>query len=557
MKMFDFILNAHKYIVSYNTFTDNTINTNSPLKDIMDSNEAEHFIIIPYSMTGFRDGFVKVFQKYHLSELFDLSECFAGPSYGPYVFLHIVSQPVDRIKVSMYSKPAHPYRNDLFDDPVHNKVHISDKYLPEYLNYLESLDSWVKTGNQPEDSDFCMYRNLNSDGFNPKIVYPWFYMHFNDEIREILKGERVAKLSDMAEITGPNEDNKKTFEAVKIPENCSPSLLVDLLNKASAQIGLEPIIAKTLPINPFPSYPYIPDKDSIMGAAKNIKVHKNDIMMSSDGAQVFLVDKESSFDLFVPAGITIIRARKDISPEYLFIYLRSKIAWKIKRALTTNGSLTLDVSDFPVVMPVQDDSYYKEQFRKLSTPDERIYEKIVESIQRPENTVANILNAEMLREIIHNNEKLLQDCLKDDVTELNACFKAKAYKATVLMAGAVLETFLIDLISEIEGKNYFAKQKMVPDIDRKTKKQKTDQYGNGLTKKADLIDYIDMVFKNAEELGEKAHHIRNMRNSIHTKVCYNRSEKVCADTCKMVIDELNEILLARNNLVELLRLQNV
>ena len=133
------------------------------------------------------------------------------------------------------------------------------------------------------------------------------------------------------------------------------------------------------------------------------------------------------------------------------------------------------LGEFPIVMPEHDDAFYKEQFKKLSTPDERIYERIIEGIQS--NTVSSILDSELVKERISNNQRLLRENLKLDIAELNSCFHAGAYKAAALMAGAILEAFLIDWLSEIEEVNYFQCTKRVPNIDEATGKQKTNEDG--------------------------------------------------------------------------------
>lgn len=65
------------------------------------------------------------------------------------MFLHLVSKPVDFIKISVYKPPAHLYRDDIHD-PDCGKLRTSDRYTEEYLQYLKKLDHWRTTGTQPE-----------------------------------------------------------------------------------------------------------------------------------------------------------------------------------------------------------------------------------------------------------------------------------------------------------------------------------------------------------------------------------------------------------------------
>ena len=49
------------------------------------------------------------------------------------------------------------------------------------------------------------------------------------------------------------------------------------------------------------------------------------------------------------------------------------------------------------------------------------------------------------------------NAMQDDIQELKRCFDAKAYKSTLIMAGSILEAFLLDWLSEIDQEDYFKK----------------------------------------------------------------------------------------------------
>ncbi len=132
----------------------------------------------------------------------------------------------------------------------------------------------------------------------------------------------------------------------------------------------------------------------------------------------------------------------------------------------------------------------------------------------------------------------LCDSMKEDVDELDTCYSSGAYKATLILAGSALEAFLLDWLSEIDGKNYFEEP-------YKIRVQKAD--GTYRWEKKDQLNvYIDQI-KELErpdwmESSEKAHFIRKSRNSVHAKVCLKREIDINKETCRKVITYLKEIV---------------
>ena len=128
-----------------------------------------------------------------------------------------------------------------------------------------------------------------------------------------------------------------------------------------------------------------------------------------------------------------------------------------------------------------------------------------------------------------------------DIKELDICYASGAYKATLIMAGSILEWFLLDWLSEIDEKNYFEEpyQIQVLKNDGRYEWEKREQ----------LSVYIDQI----EEINhpdwmdssEKAHFIRKNRNSVHAKVCLRQELDIDKDTCKQVIMYLKEIVDSR------------
>ena len=119
-----------------------------------------------------------------------------------------------------------------------------------------------------------------------------------------------------------------------------------------------------------------------------------------------------------------------------------------------------------------------------------------------------------------------------DLLELDKCFNAKAYKATLILAGSILEAFLIDWLSEIDGIDYFEN----PYI--KNGKQKDTLYE--YIKSIEEINHPDWMKES-----EKALVIKDKRNLVHAKLCLNSNVSIDEKICREVITYLKEIIDAR------------
>ena len=110
------------------------------------------------------------------------------------------------------------------------------------------------------------------------------------------------------------------------------------------------------------------------------------------------------------------------------------------------------------------------------------------------------------------------------------------YSATIVM-GSVLEAFLIDWLSEIDGKNYFKEDYLVMD-------QKYHY-----RKRADLKDYINIIQKKRPDWidgSKKATEIRKKRNLVHARL-YIEEGEITKDICYEMLSNLEVIIHNRWN----------
>lgn len=134
---------------------------------------------------------------------------------------------------------------------------------------------------------------------------------------------------------------------------------------------------------------------------------------------------------------------------------------------------------------------------------------------------------------------MLRTHIDSDIKELKTCYDNKAYKAMVIMAGAILEAFLIDWKSEIDHTDYLETDLIV------TKK-------DGSKGKAELADYIYLIKKEYNpkwnRMSRKANKIRKTRNRVHVKVCLSKTEEITENSCLEIINDLKEIVESRETM---------
>lgn len=285
----------------------------------------------------------------------------------------------------------------------------------------------------------------------------------------------------------------------------------------------------------------------------NVTLQKNDILFTTMGnVKPFLVPDEVNETVYVSPHILVLRCR-DIQPEYLFLYLNSEVCQTIldsqKIGSFVQKITRRSVAKIPVIVPTKDEQEYKAQAYILTHIEKRSYQaqsdantRIVAYLnglqklqaKKAEN-VEDVLSMELLETLKVHSTNQLQEMLHDDWKELNDCFRVGAYKATLILAGSILEAVLIDWLSEIKGHDYFTEDYVITDR-------------NGRQKRADLIDYINEIkyIERPHWIDEatKAHEIRKKRNLVHAKLGIN-SDEINEETCRMVIDYLRDVIKTR------------
>ncbi len=134
--------------------------------------------------------------------------------------------------------------------------------------------------------------------------------------------------------------------------------------------------------------------------------------------------------------------------------------------------------------------------------------------------------------------------ISEDLEELDKCLQAKAYKATLILAGSILEAFLLDWLSEKDGIDYYENDYMVKCVNKKGEEYWKEQ--------DNLCAYIKNIpeLQKPKWMADHAHKIRIARNNVHAKLCLSKREGINEKTCKKVIGYLNEVIDARLKSIE-------
>ncbi len=212
--------------------------------------------------------------------------------------------------------------------------------------------------------------------------------------------------------------------------------------------------------------------------------------------------------------------------------IKAKIAEDNKQSDTTSAAVFLGGDLFFEIEQIKEkpeDNYFRrKRFLSLLKNLKALSYK-TEAVKELYKIAFDFLNSEY---------KDLSNAISEDIKELDICYSAKAYKATLILAGSILEAFLLDWLSEIDGVNYFEEpyKVLVRDKDGNThweKKEELYVYINNIEE----IEHPEWM-----EASEKAHFIRQKRNSVHAKIHLKHGYDINAFTCEKVISYLTYII---------------
>lgn len=369
-----------------------------------------------------------------------------------------------------------------------------------FQNYTNSIQEVLEVNETPlSGKDFIFYE-IDSKEFNNKQLNPRFYRPDLVENELKIRSEKWKKLNEIAEILIPRQINHAT---------------------------------KILSAKNF-EYPF-PKVIETSENGTDLILKRGDILISTiDTSKSFLITITPPNEIRVSRHLYVIRPRLDlVTPEYLFLYLKSETAQKyaarheigaVLRRITFEA-----LSNFPVVIPeagTQKQSI--ELFDKLFLQKgDNLVAEINKVLFSRQKISSKAIQKEFIMEVIANlreaKKELVGSILHSDFEEVEKCLQVHAYKSCLILCGSILEVVLLDWLSELDTKDYF----------------------EGKDKR--LIDIIEEL-RNYGVLGkafEKADNIRKKRNLVHPKQLLKTSAEINSEVCRKVLDDLKDVLQQR------------
>lgn len=455
-----------------------------------------------------------------MSAIFDLGpalrDCFDGD-----ISLFVLERELpDAVTIGVFEEKANIEYAIVSLDDDETEFEIIDPYRETIEQYLDSgtVDGiWLTTVNN-------QINLVEYSEFDPLLPYSYCYSKEFLALKEHLAQEDTRPLGEIASIIQPALDaGRRDFVAQRIS-----------------------------------GYPFKVELDSWELATDTV-IEQDDIIVTPEKA--FFVDEVPSPSRCVSPDSLVLRC-SDVSPRYLLLFLESRTGKALRRvhlaATDPSRPSADDYRGIPVIMPIRSEESIRSVFdyacnritsadqfdySVLSSPDGIASKVEYYFLSREDDSVASARRSfdnELTNIAITCHDASVKTMIGEDIAELESCFECGAYKATLILAGSVLEAVLIDWLSEMEGKNYFEEDYTVPDRRRA-----------GQTKPAQLIDYIDAIraIKRPEwmEEADKAHEIRKKRNLVHAKLCLKSSIEINEETCRMIVGYLVDIIKTRNS----------
>lgn len=241
-------------------------------------------------------------------------------------------------------------------------------------------------------------------------------------------------------------------------------------------------------------------------------------------------------DLVIANTQIIIRLHDSrFNSAYLTAYLNSeriKVYFERRKRGATIATLSKqDLADFEIVIPNSRTNLAAKSFLSslgnFDTPGEKI-KAIDQLLFRRSPLLDKPLQNELLSELHHKlqvtKNTQIRELFEVDLYEIEKCYKAGAYKASLVLCGSLLEALVLDWLSEVDQHNYF---------------EDTD-----ITNLETLINELRSAERLTQHEAHLAHDIRKKRNLIHPKN-YIVNSPLEKSVCEDVMNALKPLIIKR------------
>ena len=278
---------------------------------------------------------------------------------------------------------------------------------------------------------------------------------------------------------------------------------------------------------------------------------------TNDEFKPYFILNENKYE--IPLGMIglILRVKSNlITPEYVYLYVQSSFFKTLSTAIWLGQYKNLEdvvdeVAGLPVYLPNTDTplALNKELSQKYRDILDRTYRPYLfkkdgdyfSNALRPNKSV--VKEDALLDELLDScfkepHKRNLLNYISENMKELNVSIPNGAYRSAVVLIGSILEAFLTDWASELDGVNYFKVPYREVLVD-----------GRKLSRDMTLNDAICRIAKlikkwSAKEMAEA---IRVMRNGIHPRVFLDNGKNLTKRECEKAVKNLEAVIRSRYN----------
>ena len=502
------------------------------IEKILESDEDNYYAILMFNyvkLMSYQKVREQISEKYFINAIFAMPNIYNNFSNMPMFIFHFSKHACPNIKIAKYSHNIIEKSvripdevNRIFDDYKKGISRESEydievfksipfpKYTQEFTQFLEKTAKWANEGIRPNSDEKYNIFEVSREKFDP--LNPDIEMYTNEALTffENLYNEDIIEMQDVARI----------IRAVKYNNKDS------LINTYKCFTGGN----LQYPI----CYNNLPKKEAV---GEHTLLQKNDILVNSIGTSYhyILLKDEIPDDVRASNGIMIIRPT-GISPEYLFLYLQSEQAKRYLGYVNYTIQLVPSVMNkIPIIKPCEEMVLQAEKtFINLFMPEKVDRVNVINDMLRQNKIVSDekpfqtLLEDELIDNLKLFKADLITDLLKSDAEELKKCFEVEAYKACLIICGSILETVLLDWLSEKECTDYF-----VNDEDMQI----------SLCKVINRIKYLQKP--KWQKVADEAHDIRLKRNLVHPVKFILEKPVIDKELCLHVVQETDNVLKSR------------
>lgn len=496
------ILQAINYRMKYPILIKSNEQEIAYLNDVNNSRDDKTFLVFPKAVLNSAQKQniqlqEMIFENWKIAGIFDMGKLLEPEASIEFSMLLIQKAQPAKIRFGIFNGVVSSVRRKR--QPT-NGVFIGIPPLSEgFQKYIDSIQKILETNEAPlSGKDFIFYE-IDSKEFNSNQLNAQFYRPDFVENEAKIRSEEWIKLSEIAEIFIPRQGSQQ---------------------------------ARILAVKDF-EYPF-PESIAMSENGTDLILKRGDILISSvDTSKSFLITTTPPEDVRASRNLYVVRPHsKSVTPEYLFLYLKSETAQKYA-ARHEKGSvlrrITLEtLVNFPVVIPSlltqkQSTSLFEKLFlRSGNDPIAEINKLLYARQKLPQKAIQSELIIEVMENLQESKRELVGKILKSDFHEIEQCLQVQAYKSCLILCGSILEVVLLDWLSEIEKKDYF--------------------------ESSDNIKLYFVIKKLSEQLGEstqKAQNVREKRNLVHPKELLKASSEINEEVCRKVLSDLRDVLYQR------------